>query len=252
MNVSLNDLIKSGVHFGHQTRRWNPKMAPYIYGAKNGIHIIDLQQTARGLIRATNFINGVVSKGGEVLFVGTKRAAQAVVCEEAERAGMPYVNHRWLGGMLTNWQTVKKSIERLVLLETQRDEGRFEAFTKKEALKFSREIEKKARDIGGVKAMSGKPAAIFIIDPAKEHIAVTEANRLKIPIVALCDTNCDPTGVDYIIPGNDDALKAIRLFTKAISDTIIDVNAASSVKGEAHNVVVPTGNEEDVEIIRRS
>ncbi len=222
MNVSLRDLLEAGVHFGHQTRRWNPKMKPYIYGSKNGIHIIDLQRTARGLIDASRFVSSTVAHGGQILFVGTKRAARDIVSEEAGRVGMFYVNNRWLGGTLTNWQTVKKSIDRLLQLEKARDEGRFELLTKKEALELNREIERMEKSLGGIKNLKGLPAAIFVIDPKKEHIAVKEATILGVPVVALCDTNCDPTGIDYVIPGNDDALKSIRLFTAALADACGD------------------------------
>ncbi len=228
MSVSLRDLLEAGVHFGHQTRRWNPKMKPFIYGAKNGIHIIDLQRTARGLVDASRFVTQTVAHGGAVLFVGTKRAAQDAVKEEASRSGMFYVNNRWLGGTLTNWQTVKKSIERLTQLEKARSEGRFELLTKKEALELTRDIEKMDRNLGGIKGMKGLPSALFIVDPKKEHIAVKEANTLGIPVVALCDTNCDPTGIDFVIPGNDDALKSIRLFVTAIGDAAAEGKSAST------------------------
>ncbi len=221
LDISLRDLLEAGVHFGHQTGRWNPRMKPYIYGAKDGIHVIDLQQTARGLVDACRFATAVVASGKPVLFVGTKRAARDVVAEEAERAGQYWVNHRWLGGTLTNWQTVKKSIEKLRKLEHARDEGRFNMLTKKEALLATREIEKMERTFGGIKEMKGLPGAIFIIDPRKEHLAVHEAKTLNIPIIALCDTNADPTGIDHVIPGNDDAIKAVRLFTAAIAEACI-------------------------------
>jgi small subunit ribosomal protein S2 len=222
MNISLRDLLEAGVHFGHQTGRWNPKMKPYIYGAKDGVHVIDLQQTARGLVGASRFVTSTVESGKHILFVGTKRAAREIISEEALRCGMFFVNHRWLGGTMTNWQTVKKSIERLVKLERARDEGKFEVLTKKEALELTREIEKMDRNLGGIKNMKGLPAAIFVVDPKKEHIAIREANTLGIPVVGLCDTNCDPTGIDYVIPGNDDALKSVRLFTAAIADAVLE------------------------------
>ncbi len=250
MNVSLRDLLEAGVHFGHQTRRWNPKMRPYIYGAKNGIHIIDLQRTARGLVDASRFINSTVSHGGSVLFVGTKRASREIVQEEAARSGMFWVNARWLGGALTNYQTVKKSIERLLQLERARDEGRFDLLTKKEALELNREIAKMDKNLGGIKNMRGLPKALFIVDPKKEHIAVQEANRLNIPIVALCDTNCDPSGIDYVIPGNDDAIKSIRLFTAAIADAILEGRQASTERASG----VYAGGEEqasEFEVIKR-
>ncbi len=252
MNVSLRDLLQAGVHFGHQTRRWSPKMRPYIYGAKNGIHIIDLQQTAKGLIGASRFLTQTVGHGGSVLFVGTKRAAREIVAEEAQRAQMFWVNNRWLGGTLTNWQTVKKSIERLVQLEQARDEGRFDVLTKKEALGANRDIEKMNKNLGGIKGMKGLPSVLFIIDPKKEHIAVKEANSLNIPVVALCDTNCDPTGIQYVIPGNDDAIKSIRLFAAAAADAVIEGRAVSTGrtgKEFAEDEAMPAG---DVEVVRRS
>ncbi len=217
-NVSLRDLLEAGVHFGHQTRLWNPKMKPYIYGEKNGVHIIDLQRTARNLVAATRAVTAEVARGRTILFVGTKRAAREVVAEEARRCGMYFVNERWLGGTLTNFQTVKRSIDRLVALEKARDEGRFELLTKKEALDLTRKIAKMDKSMGGIKEMRGLPGLIFVIDPKREHIAVAEARRLGIPVVALCDTNCDPDGINWVIPGNDDALKSIRLFTAAIAD----------------------------------
>jgi small subunit ribosomal protein S2 len=253
MNVSLRDLLQAGVHFGHQTRRWNPKMKPYIYGAKNGIHIIDLQKTAKGLVDASRFLVQTVSHGGAVLFVGTKRAARDIVAEESQRSQMFYVNNRWLGGTLTNWQTVKKSIDRLVQLEKWRDEGRFEVLTKKEALGAHREIEKMNINLGGIKAMRGLPDALFIVDPKKEHIAVKEANTLGIPVVGLCDTNCDPTGIHYVVPGNDDAIKSIRLFTAAIADSVIEGRSASTGRPNQAAAYVGTEDdvEEDVEVIKR-
>jgi len=253
MNVSLRDLLQAGVHFGHQTRRWNPKMKPYIYGAKNGIHIIDLQKTARGLVDASRFLSQTVGHGGTVLFVGTKRAARDIVAEEARRAGMHFVNNRWLGGTMTNWQTVKKSIERLVQLEKARDEGRFDVLTKKEALQLHREIAKMDKNLGGIKTAKGLPAALFVIDPKKEHIAVKEANTLNIPVVALCDTNCDPSGISYVIPGNDDAIKAIRLFTAAMADAAIEGKAASTGRSGGGKAYVSDAEsaEQDVEVIKR-
>ncbi|MDP2315930.1 MAG: 30S ribosomal protein S2 [Pseudomonadota bacterium] len=217
-NVSLRELLEAGVHFGHQTRRWNPRMRPYIYGQKNGVHIIDIQQTARALVDASRYVTSIVSRGQPVLFVGTKRAARDIISEEARRSQMFFVNDRWLGGTLTNFQTVKKSIERLNSLTKARTEGKFEQLTKKEALTLTREIEKMEKALGGIKDMRALPGALFVIDPKKEHIAIKEAGKLGIPVVALCDTNCDPDGIDYVIPGNDDAIKSIRLFTAAIAD----------------------------------
>jgi small subunit ribosomal protein S2 len=248
MSVSLRDLLEAGVHFGHQTRRWNPKMKPFIYGAKNGIHIIDLQRTARGLVDASRFVTQTVAHGGSVLFVGTKRAAQDAVKEESSRSGMFYVNNRWLGGTLTNWQTVKKSIERLTQLEKARSEGRFDLLTKKEALELTREIEKMDRNLGGIKGMKGLPSALFIVDPKKEHIAVKEANTLGIPVVALCDTNCDPTGIDFVIPGNDDALKSIRLFVTAIGDAAAEGKSSSTSRAAESYV---GQSEPEVEVVSR-
>ena len=204
-SVSLRDLLEAGVHFGHQTRLWHPRMRPYIYGEKNGVHIIDLQKTAVQLNDAIRFIQATAARGQSVLFVGTKRAARDIVSEQAGRSGMFYVNNRWLGGTLTNFKTVQKSIDSLVKLERARDDGRFDSLTKKEALDLTRKIAKMERSLGGIKNMKGLPGAMFVIDPKREHIAVREANKLGIPVVALCDTNCDPDNVDHVIPGNDDA-----------------------------------------------
>ena len=248
-NVSLRDLLEAGVHFGHQTRLWNPKMKPYIYGERNGIHIIDLQKTARSLIEATRFISTTVSRGGTVMFVGTKRSAQEIVAEQASRCGMYYVNNRWLGGTLTNWRTVKESIKRLVELEKARDDGRFELLTKKEALELNRKIEKMDRSLGGIKTMNGLPSIMFVVDPKREHIAVREANKLNIPVVALCDTNCDPTGIKYVIPGNDDALKSIRLFTTALSDSITEGKQMG--RGAHGGVVVSDAEAKNIEVVHR-
>ena len=250
MNVSLRDLLQAGVHFGHQTRRWNPKMKPYIYGAKNGVHIIDLQRTARGLVEASRFLTQTVGHGGSILFVGTKRAAREIIADEAKRSNMFYVNERWLGGTLTNWETVKKSIDRLNFLIKSRTEGRFDALTKKEALTLSRQIEKMEKSLGGIKDLKGLPGAIFVIDPKKEHIAVEEANKLNIPVVALCDTNCDPDGIAYVIPGNDDAIKSIRLFTGAIADAAAAGVSAGRSEAATHARYSDDGDG-GVEIVRR-
>jgi len=250
MNISLRDLLDAGVHFGHQTRRWNPRMRPYIYGAKDGIHVIDLQKTARGLVEACRFVSQTVAHGGQVLFVGTKRAAREIVAEEAKRSDMFYVNHRWLGGTMTNWQTVKKSIDRLTTLERARDEGRFEQLSKKEALMLTREIDKMDRNLGGIKALKSLPKVLFVIDPKKEHIAIREARKLKIPVVAVCDTNCDPVDVDYVIPGNDDALKSIRLFTMAIADAVTEGRQLSTSK--AASVYQSDNDAAAVEVVKRS
>ena len=249
-NVSLRDLLEAGVHFGHQTRLWNPKMKPYIYGEKNGVHIIDLQKTAKSLVAATRYLQSEVGKGRSVLFVGTKRAAREVVAEEAQRCGMYFVNNRWLGGTLTNFGTVKKSIERLVAMEKARDEGRFELLTKKEALELTRKIEKMDKSLGGIKDMRALPGVIFVIDPKREHIAIREAQRLNIPVVALCDTNCDPDGITYVVPGNDDALKSIRLFTGAIADAAIDGNAGG--RGHTASMAHAIDDMSDIEVVRRT
>ena len=251
MDISLRDLLTAGVHFGHQTRRWNPKMKPYIYGAKNGIHIIDLQKTAKGLMDAVRFVSQTVAHGGTVLFLGTKRAAADIVAEEAMRSGQYFVNNRWLGGTMTNWKTVKKSIDRLVQLERARDEGRFEVLTKKEALELSRDIARMDRNLGGIKNLKGLPSAIFVIDPKKEHLAIQEANKLGIPVVALCDTNCDPTGIQYVIPGNDDAIKSVRLFTAAIADAALEGRNMSTGRSSQQGAYVGSEDEADVEVIKR-
>ena len=220
--ISMRQLLQAGVHFGHQTRRWNPRMKPYIFGSKNGIHIINLQQTAINLARACAFVTDAVAKGEKILFVGTKRQAADIVCEAAIESDQYHVTHRWLGGMLTNFKTVKGSIDRLNKLERDRDEGRWELVTKKERITNERALEKLKNSLGGIQVMTALPGVIFIIDPKKEHIAVTEAKRLGITVVAVCDTNCDPDNIDFVIPGNDDALKAIKLFAKAISDAAIE------------------------------
>jgi small subunit ribosomal protein S2 len=219
--VTMKQLLEAGVHFGHQTRRWNPKMKPYIFGARNGIHIIDLQKTVRLFKQAYEFVFDVAANGGEVLFVGTKKQAQESIMEEATRAGMPYVNHRWLGGMLTNYHTIKQSINKLKKLEAMFEDGSIERFPKKEILRMEKLRQKLDRDLGGIKEMNGIPEAIFIVDSRYEEIAVAEAKKLHIPIVAIVDTNCDPDGIDYIIPGNDDAIRAIRLISSLMATAVI-------------------------------
>ncbi len=219
--INMRDMLEAGAHYGHQTRRWNPKMAPYIFGSRNGIHIIDLQKTVKCFKQATDFLENVTAHGGHVLFVGTKRLARDIVAEEARRAGMYFVNHRWLGGTLTNFPTIRQSIHRLKRLERMENEGVFDQLTKKEVLGLTREREKLERNIGGIKDMPGLPRAIFLVDAHKEQIAVKEALRLNIPIVALTDTNADPAGIDFIIPGNDDSLKSLRLFIGAAAECCI-------------------------------
>ncbi len=216
--INMKQLLEAGVHFGHQTSKWNPKMKQYIFGARNGIHIIDLQKTVVLFKEAYEFITDTVADGGKVLFVGTKRQAQDAIQEEAERAGMYYVTNRWLGGFMTNFQTIKKSIDRMKDLEQMRDDGSFENFKKKEALGFEREITKLNFVFNGIRDLRDIPDAIFIVDPKKEKIALAEANKLGIPVIALVDTNSDPDNIDYVIPANDDAIRAIRLFSSRIAD----------------------------------
>jgi small subunit ribosomal protein S2 len=220
----MKELLEAGVHFGHQVRRWNPKMKEYIFGERNGIYIIDLQKTQRMFREAITFVTNAIAedRGKTVLFVGTKRQAQDAIREEAERCGQYYVNQRWLGGLLTNFQTVQKSIKRLRDLEAMQTDGRYEKLTKKERIKLDREREGLNKNLSGIKAMGRLPDVVFIIDVRKEEIAVAEANRLGIPIVAVVDTNCSPEGIDYVIPGNDDALRAVRLFASRIADSILD------------------------------
>jgi len=215
--VNMKQLLESGVHFGHQTKRWNPKMEPYIFTERNGIYIIDLQQTVKLIDDAYNFVKEEASEGKTVLFVGTKRQAQETVKKEAERCGMPYVNQRWLGGMLTNYQTIKKRIDRLNELEDMEEEGIFEVLPKKEVIELNKEHDKLERFLGGIRDMNGLPDVIFITDAKKEDIAVSEARKLDIPIVSILDTNCDPDLIDYVIPGNDDAIRAVKLITSVIS-----------------------------------
>ena len=221
MSVSMKEMLRAGVHFGHQCRYWNPKMEQYIFGSRNKIHIINLEYTLPALNSALDAVTELADKKKKILFVGTKRAASKLVRQEAERAGMPYVNHRWLGGMLTNYKTIRGSIKRLKELETQEADGTFNNLTKKEALMLTRAKAKLERSIGGIKDMGGLPDALFIIDVDHERIAVTEANNLKIPVIGVVDTNSNPDGVDFVIPGNDDAIRAILLYTTAIADACL-------------------------------
>ncbi|NOX21194.1 MAG: 30S ribosomal protein S2 [Nitrospirae bacterium] len=220
--VTMKELLEAGVHFGHQVKRWNPKMKKYIFGERNGIYIIDLQKTMKGMEDAYNFMKEVAATGGDVLFVGTKKQAQDSIREEALRAGVFYVNNRWLGGMLTNFTTIKKSIEKLKKIEQMKEDGTYEALTKKEVAKLEKTRMKLEKNLGGIKEMEAPPAAVFIVDPKKEHIAVLEARKLNIPIVAIVDTNCDPDLIDYVIPGNDDAIRAIKLITSKMADAILE------------------------------
>ena len=220
--VSMKQLLEAGVHFGHQTRRWNPKMAKYIFTERNGIYIIDLQKTVRKVDEAYNFMRDVAKEGKTVLFVGTKKQAQESIKDEAIKAGMSYVNERWLGGMLTNFKTIQLRIRRLKELEQMEAEGVFEVLTKKEAQKLRHEMEKLEKYLGGIKEMNRLPGALFVVDPRKERIAVSEARKLNIPIVGIVDTNCDPDEIDYVIPGNDDAIRAVRLLTGRMADAVIE------------------------------
>ncbi|MBQ8623438.1 MAG: 30S ribosomal protein S2 [Oscillospiraceae bacterium] len=230
--VSMKQLLEAGVHFGHQTRRWNPKMAPYIFTERNGIYIIDLQKTVKKLDEAYNFVKEVSANGGEVLFVGTKKQAGDSVKEEALRANAHYVNARWLGGMMTNYKTIQKRIARLEQLHKMAEDGTFELLPKKEVAQLSLEIEKLEKYLGGIKNMTKLPAALFIVDPKREKIAVAEAKKLGIPVVAIVDTNCDPDEVDYVIPGNDDAIRAVKLISGAIADAIIEGRQGETVANE--------------------
>lgn len=232
-DVSMRQMLEAGVHFGHQTRFWNPKMAPFIFGDRNKIHIINLEKTLPLYQDAVNFVGSMAANRGQILFVGTKRSAQDVMMEEAQRCGMPFVNHRWLGGMLTNWKTVKQSIKRLKELETMSADGTFERLTKKEALTLSREMEKLERSLGGIKDMPGVPDVMFVVDVGHEKIAVAEARKLGIPVIGIVDTNNSPEGIDYIIPGNDDAIRAIRLYSQGVADAILAGRATITVGGVA-------------------
>ncbi len=232
MVASMKELLESGVHFGHQVKRWNPKMKKYIFGERNGIYIIDLQKTMKGLEGAYNFIKEVAMSGQDVLFVGTKRQAQDSINEEARRAESFFVNQRWLGGMLTNFVTIKKSVEKLKNIEKMKEDGTYNVLTKKEVSKHEKEREKLEKYLGGIKDMNGLPGALFVIDPKKEKIAVHEARKLSIPVVAVVDTNCDPDVIDYVIPGNDDAIRAIRLITSKMAEAILESKAIRAKEAE--------------------
>ncbi|MBU2226357.1 MAG: 30S ribosomal protein S2 [Proteobacteria bacterium] len=221
-SISMKLLLEAGVHFGHQTNKWNPKMKPFIFGARNGIYIIDLQQTVGLFQTAYQFVVDTVAGGGDILFVGTKKQSQESVREESERCGMPYVNQRWLGGMLTNFATIKKSIDRLNELDVMFGNDSIKAFPKKEIMGLQKDRDKLSKVLGGIRGAKGVPAGLFVVDPKREQIAVTEARKLKIPIVAMVDTNCDPDLIDYIIPGNDDAIRAIKLFSAKMADAVIE------------------------------
>ncbi|MBC5786885.1 MULTISPECIES: 30S ribosomal protein S2 [Clostridiaceae] len=233
--VSMKQLLEAGVHFGHQTRRWNPKMARYIFTERNGIYIIDLQKTVKKLEEAYNFINEVAANGEEILFVGTKKQAAESVKEEAERCGMHFVNARWLGGMMTNFKTIRTRIDRLAQLRKMEEDGTFDLLPKKEVTKLNLEIEKLEKFLGGIKNMKKLPGALFVVDPRKEKIAVAEAKKLGIPVVAIVDTNCDPDEIDYVIPGNDDAIRAVKLISSVMANAVLEAKqgAAEAVDAEA-------------------
>lgn len=254
--VSMKSLLESGVHFGHQTKRWNPKMARFIFSERNGIHIIDLQKTSTCIVEAYEAVRSQVKQGKSVLFIGTKKQAQQTIETEAKRCGMPYVNNRWLGGMLTNFSTIKKSINRLKKLEKSEVDGTFDSLTKKEIALAQKEKAKLEKVLGGIKEMKELPGAIFIIDTKKEAIAVAEANRLGIPVIAVVDTNCDPTNIDYPIPGNDDAIRAISLFVEIIANAVLDadkevgIEIIESLPDEDDNMeVIDKDKEEDEEVV---
>jgi len=234
--VSMRDLLQAGAHFGHQTRYWNPKMDQYIFGARNKIHIINLEHTVPAFNEALDLVKRLAGNKNKILFVGTKRAAGKIIREQAERAGMPYVSHRWLGGMLTNYKTIRASIKRLRELEAQQSDGTFARLTKKEALMRTRAMEKLERSIGGIKDMGGLPDALFVVDVDHERIAITEANKLGIPVIGIVDTNSNPDGVDYVIPGNDDAIRAVKLYVTAVADACLagkaEAGDMSAVKDE--------------------
>lgn len=241
--ISMKQLLEAGVHFGHQTRRWNPKMAEYIFTERNGIYIIDLQKTVKKVEEAYDFVRDVAANGGEILFVGTKKQAQETIKEEATRVGMHYVDARWLGGMLTNFTTIKKRIDRLAQLHKMEEDGTFDLLPKKEVIGLKGEMEKLEKYLGGIKNLKKAPDAIFIVDPRKEKIAISEAKKLGIPVVAIVDTNCDPEEVDYVIPGNDDAIRAVKLVTSTIANAVIEgregvSDAAAKEESEEINITL--------------
>jgi len=244
--VNMKQLLESGVHFGHQTRRWNPKMEQYIFTERNGIYIIDLQQTVRLIDKAYDYVKEQAGEGKEILFVGTKRQAQETIKTEAERCGMPYVNERWLGGMLTNYQTIKKRIDRLEELEEMEEDGTFEVLPKKEVIELERERDKLKKFLGGIRDMDGLPDVVYITDPRKESIAVSEARKLDIPIVSIVDSNCDPDLIDYVIPGNDDAIRAVKLISSVIADAVLEGKQGEQSKENEQSEEAQEENEEEV------
>ena len=235
--ISMKQLLEAGVHFGHQTRRWNPKMAPYIYTERNGIYIIDLQKTVGMVDDAYNAVSEIASQGGTILFVGTKKQAQDAIAAEATRCGMFYVNERWLGGMLTNFKTIQSRIKRLKDIERMAEDGTFDVLPKKEVIALKKELEKLQKNLGGIKDMKKLPSAIFVVDPKKEHICVQEAHALGIPLIGICDTNCDPEELDYVIPGNDDAIRAIKLISGKMADAVIEAKQGEILEEDEIEVV---------------
>ena len=245
--ISMKQLLEAGVHFGHQTRRWNPKMAEYIYTERNGIHIIDLQKSVGKVDDAYNVIKDVVANGGTVLFVGTKKQAQDTIAQEAERCGMYYVNERWLGGMLTNFKTIKTRIRRLKDIERMSEDGTFDVLPKKEVIRLRKEWDKLERNLGGIKEMKELPSVIFVVDPKKEHICIEEAHILHIPLVGIVDTNCDPEELDYVIPGNDDAIRAVKLIVSTMADAVIEANQGESMSDSINETVEEAEEAEEEE-----
>ena len=250
--ISMKQLLEAGVHFGHQTRRWNPKMAPYIFTERNGIYIIDLQKTNRKVDEAYAAVKAVAAEGGKILFVGTKKQAQEAVKSEAERCGMFYVNNRWLGGMLTNFKTIRSRIDRMIELETMEADGTFDVLPKKEVLNLKAELDKLQKNLNGIRDMKEVPDMIFVVDPRKEHIASQEAHILDIPLVGIVDTNCDPDEIDYVIPGNDDAIRAVKLIAATMADAVIEANqgeqmSAAEEEAEAEGEVEAEAQEEEEE-----
>ena len=240
--ISMKQLLEAGVHFGHQTRRWNPKMAPYIYTERNGIYIIDLQKSVGMVDDAYKAVADIAADGGTILFVGTKKQAQDAIAVEAERCGMYFVNERWLGGMLTNFKTIRSRIERLKAIETMEQDGTFEVLPKKEVIELKKELAKLQKNLGGIKEMKRLPDAIFVVDPKKERICVQEAHTLGIPLIGICDTNCDPEELDYVIPGNDDAIRAVKLIVSKMADAVIEAK-----QGEAEEAAYEEAAETDAE-----
>ena len=246
-NLSMREMLSSGVHFGHRTRYWHPKMAPYIFGVRNNVHIINLEQTLPMLQDAINFVGSIASHGGKVLFVGTKHAATQIIREQAERCGMPFVNHRWLGGMLTNYKTVRRSVKRLKDLDLSFEKKSFVSLNKKEILMLSRQRDKLERSLGGIKGMAGLPDAIFVVDIGYDRIAVTEAQKLRIPVIGIVDTNHSPDGINYPVPGNDDSLRSIHLYASSLADAILDAKTAAQAVEDTSKKTVEINVKRSVE-----